>query len=141
MNAWTIYALLSAVFAALTAVLAKVGIKDVDSNLGTAVRTLVILCVSWGLVAAQGTYRLLPTLSARTLVFLGLSGLATGASWLCYFHALKLGPASRVAPLDKLSVPLTVLLAFCFLHEPVTWKAWAGVALMTGGALMLLQAR
>lgn len=138
MRPWQLCALGSAFFAALTAILAKVGVKDVDSTLATAVRTVVILLFAWSIVAVQGTYKTLPTLSGRTLVFLILSGLATGASWLFYFRALKLGQASRVAPLDKLSVPLAVLLAVVFLGEPLTWKVAAGVALIVGGALLLL---
>lgn len=131
-------ALASAFFAAITAILAKVGVKDVDSTLATAIRTVVILLVAWAIVAAQGTYRSIPQLSGKTLVFLGLSGLATGASWLFYFRALKLGPASRVAPLDKLSVPLAVLLAVVVLHEALTWKIALGVTLIVVGALLLL---
>lgn len=136
---WQFCALASAFFAALTAILAKLGVKDVDSNLATAVRTVVILCVAWGIVFAQGTHKLLPSLNNRTLLFLTLSGLATGASWLFYFHALKIGPASRVAPLDKMSVPLAVLLAALILHEPLTWRMGLGVALITGGALLLIK--
>lgn len=135
---WQVCALASAFFAGLTAILAKVGVKDIDSNLATAIRTVVILVFAWGIVAAQGSYRALPTLSGRTLLFLILSGLATGASWLFYFHALKVGPASRVAPLDKLSVPFAVLLAALVLHEALTWKVAAGVALIVGGALLLI---
>lgn len=137
---WTVYALLSAFFAALTAILAKIGIKDVDSNLATAIRTVVILVFAWGIVAAQGTLKQLPTLNSKTIIFLVLSGLATGASWLCYFHALKFGPASKVAPLDKLSVPIAVLIAALFLKETVSWQGWAGVLMITGGALLLLKA-
>lgn len=136
---WQFYALGSAFFAALTAILAKIGVRDIDSNLATAIRTVVILIFAWSLVFAQGTARQIPQLEARTLVFLVFSGLATGASWLCYFHALKIGPASRVAPLDKLSVVLVVLFAAVFLREPLTWKVFAGVSLMTGGALLLIK--
>ncbi len=137
---WTVYALLSAFFAALTAILAKIGIKGVDSNLATAIRTVVILVFAWSIVAAQGTFKQLPTLNSKTITFLILSGLATGASWLCYFHALKLGPASKVAPLDKLSVPIAVLIAVLFLKESVSWQGWAGILMITGGALLLLKA-
>ena len=136
---WQMCALASAFFAALTAILAKVGIKDVDSNLATAVRTVVVLVFAWSIVAVQGTFRALPSLSGRTLAFLVLSGLATGISWLFYFHALKIGPASRVAPLDKLSVPIAVLLAALFLHEAMTWKIVLGVALILCGALLLIK--
>jgi len=120
--AWLPYALLSALFAALTAILAKVGVKNVDSDLATAIRTVVIMVVAWGLVLAHGTATQLGSLPGRTWVFLVLSGLATGASWLCYFRALKLGPVSRVAPVDKLSVALVLLLAVAFLGEPLTWR-------------------
>jgi transporter family protein len=137
---WIVYALLSAFFAALTAILAKIGIKDVDSNLATAIRTVVILVFAWSIVAAQGTIKQLPSLNGKTITFLVLSGLATGASWLCYFHALKLGPASKVAPLDKLSVPIAVLIAVLVLKESVTWQGWAGILMITGGALLLLKA-
>lgn len=138
-NIWIFYALGSAVFAALTAILAKIGIKGVDSNLATAIRTVVILFFAWGIVAWQGTFRDLPSLQGRTILFLVLSGLATGASWLCYFHALKLGPASRVAPIDKLSVVLVILFAAIFLKEPMTPKVILGVAMVAGGALLLIK--
>ncbi len=136
---WQAYALGSAIFAGLTAILAKIGVQDIDSNLATAIRTAVILCFAWGIVFAQGTQKNLPTLTGRPVLFLVLSGLATGCSWLCYFHALKIGPASRVAPIDKLSVVFAVVLAALFLHEPITWKAAGGLALMVAGALMLLK--
>jgi transporter family protein len=136
---WQWCALASACFAALTAILAKVGVRDVDSNLATAVRTVVIVLFAWGIVVVQGSYRALPSLSGRTWLFLVLSGLATGASWLFYFQALKLGPASRVAPLDKMSVPITVLLAVILLHESLTWQVGLGVALITAGALLLIR--
>ena len=133
------YALASAFFAGLTAVLAKVGVREVDSNLATAIRTTVILVFAWGIVIVQGTYRAVPALGARTLLFLVLSGLATGASWMFYFHALKLGPASRVAPIDKLSVVFAFVLAILFLGETLTVKAALGVALIIGGALLLIR--
>lgn len=135
---WALYALGSALFAGATAILAKVGVRDVDSNLATAIRTVVILLFAWAIVFAQGTYRNLPSLGTRTVLFLILSGLATGASWLCYFHALKLGPASRVAPIDKLSVVFVLLLSALFLHEPLTWKVVGGIALIVAGALLLI---
>ena len=136
---WQIYALASAFFAGLTAILAKIGVRDVDSNLATALRTVVILVLAWGIVAAQGSYKVLPSLSGRTLLFLTLSGLATGVSWLFYFHALKLGPASRVAPIDKLSVVFAILLAALFLHEPLTWKVALGAGLMVSGAVLIMR--
>jgi len=136
---WQVYALASAFFAGLTAILAKVGVRDVDSNLATAIRTGVILVLTWVIVAAQGSYKVLPALSGRTLIFLTLSGLATGASWLFYFQALKLGPASRVAPLDKLSVVFAIVLAALFLHEPLTWRVALGAGLMVSGAVLLIR--
>ena len=114
---WFVFALLSAVFAALTAILAKIGIKGVDSNLATAIRTVVILLFAWGIVMVQGTWRQLGAISQFSLVFLVLSGLATGLSWLFYFRALQLGNASQVAPVDKLSLAITVVLAMIILHE------------------------
>ncbi|NTX06028.1 EamA family transporter [Myxococcus sp. CA051A] len=136
---WWVYALLSALFAALTAVLAKVGVEGVPSTLATALRTCVVLVFAWGISLARGEHAALPSLSRKTLLFLALSGIATGLSWLAYFRALQLGPASRVAPLDKLSLPLTVLLAVVLLHEPLSWKLGAGVALMVAGALLTLR--
>jgi transporter family protein len=136
---WQVYALASAFFAGLTAILAKLGVRDVDSNLATAIRTVVILVLAWGIVAAQGSYKVLPSLSGRTLIFLTLSGLATGASWLCYFHALKLGPASRVAPIDKLSGVFVIVLAALFLHEPLTWRVALGAGLIVSGAVLLIR--
>ena len=114
---WFIYALLSAVFAALTTILAKVGINGVNSNLATAIRTLVVLIMAWGMVFLTNAQNGLTAISRRSWVFLILSGLATGCSWLCYYKALQLGSASRVAPIDKLSVVITLVLAFMFLHE------------------------
>lgn len=139
LQAWQVYALGSAVFAALTAILAKIGIKGVDSNLATAIRTVVILIFAWGIVFWQGTAYQLRTLEPRTILFLVLSGLATGASWLCYFHALKLGLASRVAPIDKLSVVLVIIFAAIFLKEPMTPKVILGVSMVAGGALLLIK--
>jgi transporter family protein len=135
---WWTYALLSAFFAALTAVLAKVGVESVPSNLATALRTVVIIVFVWAVVLARGEHHALGGISRKSLLFLGLSGLATGASWLAYFKALQLGPASRVAPLDKTSLLLTVLLAVIFLREPLTFKLAAGVALMVAGAALTL---
>ena len=139
LQAWQLYALGSAVFAALTAILGKIGVQNVDSNLATAIRTVVVLVFAWAIVWAQGTTNQLRLLEPRTLVFLVLSGLATGASWLCYYHALKLGPASRVAPIDKLSVVLVIIFAAVFLKEPMTPKVVLGVAMVAGGALLLIK--
>jgi bacterial/archaeal transporter family protein len=133
---WLGWAFLSAIFAGLTAVLAKVGVQDVDSNLATAIRTVVILVFAWS-VALYRNDQQLSTVTPRTWLFLGLSGLATGASWLCYFRALQLGQVSRVAPIDKLSVVFAILLAAVFLHERLTWQNWVGGALIVGGSLVL----
>lgn len=137
MAPWLPYALLSAAFAALTAVFAKVGIKGVDSDLATAIRTVVILFLAWGIALARGATAGLPALSGRTWLFLGLSGLATGASWLCYFRALKLGPVSKVAPIDKLSVALAIGLAVVFLGEALTWRTALGAGLIVAGSVVL----
>jgi transporter family protein len=134
---WFIFALLSAFFAALTAILAKIGIKNVDSNVATAIRTVVILVFAWGIVLAQGTWKQITHLSSFTLTFLMLSGLATGLSWLFYFRALQLGNASQVAPIDKLSLALTVLLALIFLHEKVNFSIIIGVILMLAGTFLI----
>lgn len=136
---WLFWSLLSALFAGLTAILAKVGVKDVDSNLATAIRTPVILVFAWT-VAAATNRQSLQTLSARTWLFLALSGVATGASWLCYFRALQLGEASRVAPVDKLSVVVAIVLAAIFLGESLTWRHWAGGLLIVTGAIILAKA-
>jgi transporter family protein len=135
---WLVYALISAVAAAATAILAKIGVQGVPSTLATAIRTGVVLVFAWVMVALAGELRLVTSISRRSLLFLGLSGIATGMSWLAYFRALQLGPASRVAPIDKLSLPLTVLLALLVLSEKVTWTVALGVALMTIGALITL---
>ena len=135
---WIPYALLSAIAAAATAVLAKVGVKDVPSTLATAIRTLVILVFAWAIAIGGGQHRALASVSARSLLFLVLSGLATGISWLAYFRALQLGPASRVAPLDKLSLALTLVLAAVFLNEKITLQLALGVGLMIAGALLTL---
>ena len=134
---WIYWALLSAMFAGLTAILAKQGVANVNSNLATAIRTAVILVVAWGIVLATVPLREVGQIGRRTLVFLVLSGLATGLSWLCYFRALQLGEASRVAPLDKLSVVFVVLFAALFLGERLTMGTFAGVALITAGAVVL----
>ncbi len=135
---WLIYALISAVSAAATAILAKRGVEGVPSTLATALRTVVVLIFAWVMVFQAGEGRVLSSLSKRSLTYLALSGLATGVSWLAYFRALQLGPASRVAPIDKLSLPLTLLLAALLLGETVSWKVWVGVLLMTAGALLTI---
>ena len=131
---WLAYALLSALAAAATAILSKLGVEGVPSTLATAIRTVVVALLAWSLVAAGGEHRALPTISNRSLVFLVLSGIATAVSWLAYFQALQMAPASWVAPIDKLSLPLTVLLAVVFLREPTSWQLVTGVALMAIGA-------
>ncbi len=136
---WLPWAIMSAVFAGGTAILAKIGIKDVDSNLATAIRTSVILVFAW-LVAAITKRQPLQTLTPRTWLFLTLSGLATGASWLCYFRALQLGEASKVAPVDKLSVVVAMLLAALFLGESLTWVHCLGGSLIVAGAVILANA-
>lgn len=134
---WLGYALLSAVAAAATAVLAKVGVRDVDSNLATAVRTVVALGFAWGIVLLTGAHRGLMQISGHSLLFLVLSGAATGISWVFYFRALQLGNASQVAPVDKLSLVLTVVFAAVFLGESLSWTLAAGVALVTVGTLII----
>lgn len=135
---WTVWALLAALFAAATALLAKVGVAHVDSNLATAVRTTVVMVFAWGIALALGKHGELRDLDRRTVMFLTLSGLATGLSWLCYFRALQLGPASRVAPLDKLSVPLVMLFAWLLLGEKLTGAAVLGGLLITAGAIVMV---
>lgn len=137
MNSWQLWALLSAFFAALTAILAKIGVGPVSSDLATLIRTGVILVLAVVLVAATGQWQPLRSIPPRTLVFLGLSGLATGASWLCYFRALKLGDASRVAPIDKLSVVMVAVLAALFLGERLSSTNWVGVFLIAAGAVLV----
>lgn len=134
---WIVLALLSAFFAAITAILAKIGIKDVDSNLATAIRTIVILLFAWGIVMAQGTYRQLGSISSFSLLFLVLSGITTGLSWLFYFRALQQGNASQVAPIDKLSLIITIILAAVLLKEKVTLSVIIGGALMAIGAILV----
>ena len=136
---WTVYAAISAIAAALTAVFAKIGVEGIPSNLATAIRTVVILVFVWTIALSLGEHRALGTLSRRSLTFLVLSALATGVSWLAFYRALQLGPASRVAPIDKMSLPLTLIFAAIFLGETMTWRLMAGVALMTAGALITLE--
>jgi transporter family protein len=135
---WLSYACLSAIAAALTAILAKVGIEGVPSNLATAIRTIVVTGFAWGIVVFMGEHHELVNVSRRSVVFLLLSGIATGVSWLAYFRALQLGPVSRVSPIDKLSLPLTILLAALFLRESIGWRLGLGVALMTIGAVLTI---
>lgn len=135
---WFVFALGSAVFAALTSILAKIGIEGVNSTLATAIRTVVVLVMSWGMVLLTGTQNGISGISHRSWLFLILSGLATGASWLCYYHALQIGVASKVVPVDKLSVLITLVLAFVFLHEPFTTKSLIGCALITAGTLFMV---
>lgn len=135
---WFFFALLSAVFAALTSILAKVGIQGVDSNLATALRTMVVVVMAWGMVFLTGAQGGLSAISRRSWIFLILSGLATGASWLCYYRALQVGAVSKVVPVDKLSVVITLALSFLFLHEEVTAKSLAGCALIGAGTLLMV---
>lgn len=135
---WKVYALLSAFFAALTAIFAKIGVKDINSDLATAIRTCVILLITWGIVLAGNHLSDVKTVGGRTWLFLILSGAATGLSWLFYFKALQLGPVSRVAPIDKLSVVITIVLALVFLHEQINAKVIVGGLLITAGSLVLL---
>ena len=135
---WIGWALLSALFAAATALLAKVGVAHVDSNLATAIRTTVVLVFAWAIALALGKHGEIRMLDRRTLLFLVLSGMATGLSWLCYFRALQLGPASRVAPLDKLSVPLVMVFAWLLLGEKLTVPTVAGGLLITAGAVVMV---
>lgn len=135
---WLTWALLSALFAGITAILAKVGVKEIDSNLATAIRTAVILGFTTAVVAVRGAWP--AAISQRTWLFLVLSGLATGASWLCYFRALQLGNASQVAPIDKLSIIVGMVLAVVFLGEPTSWRHWLGGALMVAGAILVAKA-
>ncbi len=135
---WFLYALGSAVFAALTSILAKIGIEGVNSTLATALRTVVVLGMSWVMVFVSGAQSGLPDIGRRSWLFLVLSGLATGASWLCYYKALQIGEASKVVPVDKLSVVFTLILAFVVLHEQFTVKSAIGAALITAGTLVMV---
>ena len=138
---WLIYAILSAVFAALVAILAKIGITGVNSNLATAIRTVVILLFAWGIVFAQGTFKDLGSISRYSMIFLVLSGIATGISWLFYFRALQLGNASQVAPIDKLSLVFTIILAAIFLKEKLSIQVALGALLMSLGAILITLAK
>ena len=136
-NLWILFALLAAFFAALTTILAKLGVQGVSSNLATAVRTVVILVIAWGWVAVTGEIGDLRTISSSTLTFLIFSGVATGLSWLFYFRALQSGPTTAVAAIDKSSLALVLILSVLILHEPFTWKTAIGVGLMLGGTLVV----
>ena len=135
---WFIFALLSAVFAALTSILAKIGIEGVNSNLATAIRTVVVVVMAWGMVFLTHAQGGLSEIGRKSWIFLILSGLATGASWLCYYRALQIGEASKVVPVDKLSVVITLVLAFLFLHEKFTAKSLIGCALIGTGTLLMV---
>ena len=135
---WFVFALLSAVFAALTSILAKIGIDGVNSNLATAIRTVVVVVMAWGMVFLTNTQSGISEISKKSWIFLILSGLATGASWLCYYRALQIGEASKVVPIDKLSVVITLILAFVFLHEDFTIKSLIGCILIGAGTLVMV---
>lgn len=135
---WFVFALLSSVFAALTSIFAKVGIDGVNSNLATAIRTAVVLVMSWGMVFLTHTQSGISAIGKKSWLFLILSGLATGASWLCYYKALQMGNASKVVPIDKLSVVITLILAFVFLHEEFTMKSIIGCVLIGLGTLLMV---
>ncbi|MCR4673533.1 MAG: EamA family transporter [Lachnospiraceae bacterium] len=135
---WLLFAILSSIFAALTSILAKIGIDGVNSNLATAIRTAVVLVMSWGMVFLTNTQKGIGEISSKSWLFLILSGLATGASWLCYYKALQIGDASKVVPIDKLSVVITLVLAFIFLHEQFTFKSVIGCILIGIGTLFMV---
>ena len=135
---WFLFALLSAVFAAFTSILAKIGVEGVNSSLATAIRTVVVLVMAWGMVFMTHTQTGISEISRKSWVFLILSGLATGASWLCYYRALQIGEASKVVPVDKLSVVITLVLAFVFLHEEFTAKSLIGCILIGAGTLIMV---
>lgn len=135
---WFVLALLSAVFAAFTSILAKLGIEGVNSNLATAVRTVVVVIMAWGMVFLTNTQGGITAISKKSWIFLILSGLATGASWMCYYKALQIGQASKVVPVDKFSIVITVILAFLILHEPIMPKTILGVLLITAGTFVMI---
>ena len=135
---WIVFAILSAIFAALTSILAKVGIEGVNSNLATAIRTVVVVVMAWGMVFLTNAQNGISEISRKSWIFLILSGLATGASWLCYYKALQIGDASKVVPIDKLSVVITLILAFVFLHEDFTIKSLIGCVLIGIGTLIMV---
>ena len=135
---WAIFAILSAIFAALTSILAKVGIEGVNSNLATAIRTIVVVLMAWFMVFITGNQNGIVDISKKSWIFLILSGLATGASWLCYYKALQLGEASKVVPIDKLSIVITIILAFIFLGEQITLKTLIGCCLIVAGTFIII---
>ena len=135
---WFIFSILSAIFAALTSILAKIGIDGVNSNLATAIRTVVVVIMSWGMVFITNTQSGITEISKKSWIFLILSGLATGTSWLCYYRALQVGDASKVVPIDKLSVVITLIMAFVFLHEEFTVKSLVGCILIGAGTLIMV---
>lgn len=135
---WFVFALLSAIFAAFTSILAKVGIDGVNSNLATAIRTVVVVIMAWGMVFLTNTQNGVMEISRKSWIFLILSGLCTGASWLCYYRALQMGEASKVVPIDKLSIVITLILAVVFLHENLTMKSFIGCGLITAGTLLMV---
>ena len=137
-HAWMIYAVLAAIFAALTSILAKIGISDVESNLGTAIRTAVVLVMAWAIVFARGKHKALKTLDKRELLFISLSGLATGASWLCYYYAIAEGLVSVVVPIDKLSILFTVAFSYLVFKEKLSKKAFLGLTLIVAGTLLMV---
>mgnify|MGYP001297433390 CR=1 FL=1 len=138
---WQVWALLAAAFAALTAIFGKVGVEAVNSDFATLIRTAVILAITAGIVAATGAWQPLASVSGKSWIFLALSGMATGTSWICYYRALKLGPAAQVAPIDKLSIVLVAVFAVLFLGERLTARNWLGVALVAAGALLVAAKR
>lgn len=135
---WLLFAVLDAVFAALTSILGKVGIQHIESNLGTAIRTVVVLVMAWAIVFSRGKQTRIRQITRTSWIFIGLSGLATGLSWLCYYHALQIGRASLVVPVDKLSIVVTVLFSWLFLKEKLSARSWGGLALVVGGTLLML---
>jgi transporter family protein len=135
---WIIFAILAALFAALTSILAKIGLQDINSNLATAIRTVVILAMTWGIVFATGKHHGIADIGHRSLIFLILSGVATGLSWLCYFRALQIGDASKVIPIDKFSLVIGMVMAFVILKEAITVKTIIGGILITAGTLVLI---
>ena len=137
-GSWVVYALLAAVFAALTTIFAKIGVSNINSNVATAIRTIIILLIAWGIVFFRGEWSGWAAISSRTLLFLILSGAATGLSWIFYFRALQLGPASLVAPIDKSSLVLIIIFSALFLGEPLTWQVVLGVGLIVIGTIVLI---
>lgn len=135
---WAVYALMSALFAAATSILAKMGMGNISSNLATAIRTVVVLAVAWGMVFITGAQSGMHTITRRDMLFLALSGIATGLSWLCYYYAIQIGEVSKVVPIDKLSIVFTIILAFLILKEPVTAKTVVGGLLITAGTFVMI---